>query len=502
MEKLNYRNENQKNNNLETFNTPKRRGSYKNLILGSCRRKTAFLKYLQYRSEKFQKRKATSKEQNSTSYIKAKNFPSINLNIISNRDKKQMETISYYNKVRDFEQTPRKEKEDIISELLHEKNESDIKNLELIELKNYYKKLQDNNLTYKIIIEKLLNIDTPNSEDDNNKDINREIKSINNIPKSIGQRKINDLKKLILNFDKTIEEKNKILYQAKQEEKAKNFINLNKLLINKNYELENLVSNSKELQYFQNDMDNRVDFFNYSIIKFKDNSHQLKRKLKKNNQEIKINEEEIENYIKEKEELIINVEKLEKEVKNIEEDNKRNKDKIQKLKIEYEKKQEINKEKVKIKNNLEEFNKLESNIKKILEKNDRKINFLEKENKEFIKDLDIIEKKKKDLNEIIKQNNKNRKIIKIYEKEIKELKEEIEKNRNVEKELIIVKEKENERIRKEIEEFEKARIGLLNKIEELNKELSLKIKLNNKKEEELNQTNKEYVDAREKKNNI
>lgn len=72
------------------------------------------------------------------------------------------------------------------------------------------------------------------------------------------------------------------------------------------------------------------------------------------------------------------------------------------------------------------------------------------------------------------------------------MKEEIEKNKLIEKKLILQKEEEDKRIKKEIEEFEKARINLLNKIIELNKELTERTNLNIKKEEELSKTNKEY----------
>lgn len=283
MEKYYFKNENQKNNQLEIFKTPKRQRSFKNLLFNKKEEKTAFLKYLQYRQEESSNnRKATSKEQKSSSYIKSKNFPSININIMTNR-KKQTETISYYG---DSENNNRIEKEKIISQLLKEKTELDIKNREIIGLNNYYQKLQNNNLTYKLIIEKILNINNEIIEDNNNdnkiekkgKDV--EIKNNNN-PKSIGERKINDLKKQILNYNKTIDEKNKLLEQTKKEEKIKNFINLNKLLIEKNFELEHLVSNGKELQYFHKDMDNKFDFLNYSIIKYKENIHSLKIKLKK-----------------------------------------------------------------------------------------------------------------------------------------------------------------------------------------------------------------------------
>ena len=499
MEKYHFKNENRKNNQLEIFRTPKRQRSFKNLLFNRKEEKTAFLKYLQYRQEKSSRnRKAASKEQKSSSYKKSKNFPSININIMSNK-KKQMETISYYG---DYENNYRIEKEKIISQLLKEKTELDIKNRELIGLTNYYQKLQNSNLTFKIIIEKILNINNEIIEDDDNnkdKDIIKDINIKNNNPKSIGERKINDLKKQIINVNKTIDEKNKLLEQTKKEEKIRNFIHLNKLLIEKNFELENLVSNGKELQYFHKDMDNKYDFLNYSIIKYKENIYSLKFKLKKNKKEIKFIENEIQNYLKEKEDIKINIEKLEKEIKNMEEEKIKNKEIIEKLKIEYENGQDMYKEKERDNYNLEEYNKLENNIIKIIDKNNNKIAMIKKENKNLENDIEKLHQENGGLIENVKLNLKNKQMIKMLEKDIKELKETIDKNKNEEKQLIITKKVEKEKIKKEIEEFEKAKIGLINKINELTKELSMKIKINNEKEEELNQKNQDYIDIKEKK---
>ena len=76
MEKFLFKNENQKNNHNELFNSPKRQSSFKNIILTSCKKNTSFYKYLLYKKERENnKRKANSKEQNSdsvSSYVKAK----------------------------------------------------------------------------------------------------------------------------------------------------------------------------------------------------------------------------------------------------------------------------------------------------------------------------------------------------------------------------------------------------------------------------------------------
>lgn len=494
------KNENQKNNNLDSYIYPKRQNSFKHLIFGSNMKKTALLKYLLNKNENIlNNRKATSKEKNSTLYIKSKNLPSINLNTITNTNKKPLETYSFYNNINDVPQLELNEKENIISQLLKEKTEFDIKNKELIELKKTYKNLQDKNLTYKLIIEKILNIESEIGDNDiyNENEIYKDIKNINkNKKSSIGEKKIIDLKKQIINYNKAIEEKDKLINESKKEKSTINFMNINKLINEKNFELENLILDGKQLQYYHNDMDKKYDFINYSIKKFKININDLKYQLKKNNQDIKYNESIIESYLKEKEEINKKIEKLEKDVRRIEEDKIKNKNIIKELNIDLKDKKDINKEKEDIYNKIEYYNKQEKIIKNITEKNNNKIILLQKENNELKNDILIKDIENKNLSENIKQNLKNRQNVKIYEKEIKQLKEEIEKN----KILKIKQDEENKRINKEIEEFEKAKIGLINKINELNKELNLKIQLNIVKEKELNLTNKEYVDVTEKKN--
>ena len=496
MERKNYIYENQKNNQIESnlkLNRLKNRQHSIDIIISNYninKRKTSFYNFLYNKNGHMPSiRKISSKEKGSTCYIRASDLPSINLNQLKNPNKKQLKTIN--NNTYDIQLEYTNEKEKIISQLFSEKSECDKKNLELIELRNIYKRLKENNMTYKLIIEKILDIEDETEEDDNNNnDLYKEVKKINKKKKHIGINLINFLKKQILEYDKTIEEKNKILEETKKEERITNFININKLLNAKNRELEFLVFGSQELQYFQCGMDNRVDFLNISIKKFKENIINLNDKLKLNEKLVKDNEDMIQKIIKEKEAIKNKIEKLEKEKRRVEEEKIKKKEILIKSINEYENMYEIEKDKEKIENNIERLVKQENIIKKTIEKNNTKIIISKKHNNSLENDLSIIEKQ----DENIRQYIKNKQDIKTYEKEIKLMKEEIEKNKKIELELIIKNEEEKERIQREIEEFEKARINLINKINELNRELTEKTKLNTKKEEELTKTNKEYDD--------
>ena len=496
MDRKSFISENQKNNQFESklkFNKLKKRQfSIEKLAVNSKinKKKISILQFLFNKQEKgLSSRKVHSREKDSTFYTKAGSLPPLNLNTAKNSPKKQMQTINYESAY-DIPQADINEKENVILQLLSEKNEKNIKNKELVELRKKYKKLKDNNLTYKVIIEKILNIEDDGVDDDdiNNNDIYKEVKKINKKEKGV----INALKRQILDYDKSIEEKNKILEETKKEERINNFININKLINEKNRELESLVVGSQELQYFQNNMDNRVDFLISSIKKYKESTNNLKDKLKINENDINFNESIIKENIKEKEDIKNKIEKLEKEKKRLEDEKTKRKEIIKELIAEYDKLIDYQKEKEKIENNIKDLYKLENNVKKTLEKNETKIILLKKNNNSLQNELSITEKDKKFSSDNFKQNIKMKEDIKKYEKEIKQMKEEIEKNKLIEKKLIIQKEEEDKRIKKEIEEFEKARINLINKIIELNKELTERTNLNIKKEEELSKTNKEY----------
>lgn len=496
MDRKSFISENQKNNQFESnlkFNKLKKRQySIEKLAINTKinNKKASILQFLLNNHEKaLSSRKVHSREKNSTFYTKASHLPPLKVNTVINSPKKQMQAINYESTY-DIQMADINEKENVILQLLSEKNEKISKKRELIELRKKYKKLKDNNLTYKVIIEKILNIEDEGVEDDeiNNNDIYKEVKKINKKEKGV----INALKKQIKDYDKSIEEKNKILEETKKEEKINNFININKMIIEKNRELESLVVGSQELQYFQNDMDNRVDFLISSIKKYKDSSNNLKDKLKINEKDIKFIESIIKENIKEKDDIKNKIDRLEKERKKLEEEKMKRKEIIKELVTEYENIVEYQKEKEKIENNIKDLYKQENNVKKILEKNEVKITLLKKSNNSLLNELSITENNKKLSSENIKQNIKNKEDIKKYEKEIKLMKEEIEKNKLIEKKLILQQEEEDKRMKKEIEEFEKARISLLNKIIELNKELAERTNFNIKKEEELSKTNNEY----------
>ena len=245
MDRKSFISENQKNNqfdsNLKFNKLKKRQFSIEKLAINTKinKKKVSILQFLFNKQDKaLSTRKVHSREKDSTFYTKANHLPPLNLNTVKNSPKKQLQTINYESAY-EIPQPDINEKENVISQLLSEKNEKNKKKKELNDLRKKYKKLKDNNLTYKVKIEKILNIEDDGVEDDemNNNDIYKEIKKINKKDKGV----INALKRQILDYDKSIEEKNKILEETKKEERINNFININKLINEKNRELESLV---------------------------------------------------------------------------------------------------------------------------------------------------------------------------------------------------------------------------------------------------------------------
>ena len=420
-------------------------------------------------------------------------YPKFNINMSKNNSIRLKQTgNSYIYTIPKEDQT---EKEKIITQIFRIEDEINKKDEELNEYKDFYKQLQDNNLTFKAIIERLLNIEE--SIPDNNENIKEEI----NI-KKVDDKKINRLKLQIINYDKDIQEKEKFLDKTKNKKKINNFININKLLNEKNRELESLVSKGQAFQYSQHEMDKRIDFYFTSIKSYRESYNKLKDKLRINQKELKFSENEIEHNEQEIEDYYNKIFKLEDELKILEEYNYKKKEEIDKIKEEYNNITEIKNEKEIIDKDLDNINNKVYNIKKILEKNNRNIIRIKYENEELENDISILREENNKLNEKSKQNQKGKQNIKNYEKEIKQMKEEINKNKLI-LQKILTKEKENkEKIKKEIEEFEKAKIGLINKINELTKELNEKTEENNIKEEELTKANQEYNNVmNEKKSN-
>ena len=133
-----------------------------------------------------------------------------------------------------------------------------------------------------------------------------------------------------------------------------------------------------------------------------------------------------------------------------------------------------------------------NSIKKVIERNDKNIIRIKYENEEFQNDISFLKVESDKLNERAKQNQKNKNISKKYEKEILQMKKEINKNKLKYKEIMKKENEDREKMQKEIEDFENAKIGLINKINDLTKELKEKTKENGIKEEELTKANEEY----------
>ena len=486
MDKIYHIKEDQKNNQTE----PNYKKKSNSIDKSSFRNKIEYSKKIQKRHNKhlINIHKLFLKEKNSMSQTKSQ-FPLYNLNVSKNKSIRFKDTSSYV-----YTPTHRDElieKEKIISEIFRIQDEINIKDEELNEYKNSYKQLKDSNLTFKAIIERLLNIEEDadinekNDQTDNNK-----VKNKNK--NKLDLKKIKRLKLEILNVDKNIEEKEKILDETKNKKNINSFININKLLNEKNRELENLISGSQKLQYSQHEMEKKIDFYFSSIKFFTETYNKLQDKLKINEKELKNINDEIEYNKKELNDYNNKIEKLEEEIKIIEKNKIKKKEEINKINEEYNSQKQIEKEKEKIDNDLDNiYNKI-NNIKKVIEKNNRNIDRIKYENTELENEISILKVESNTLNEKAKHNQKYKQNLKYYEKEKILLKEEIKKNKLKYQNILNKEEEDKEKIRKEIEEFEKAKKALINKINELTEELKEKNKENNIKEEELVKANEEY----------
>ena len=409
-------------------------------------------------------------------------LPLFNMNISKNNSIRLKDSTNPYVYTLKKEDIIQKEK--LISQIFIIEDEINDRDEEINEYKEFYKHLKENNLTFKTIIERLLNI-----EEDETK-INNE--SIKEEKKKKEPKKINRLKLQIKSYDKNIVKKEKVLDKTKNQKKINNFISINKLLNEKNKELENLVTGSQKLQYSQHEIDKKVDFYFAAIKSYRENYTKLTDKLKFNEKELKFNMSIIEHKEREIVDCYIKVEKLEEDLKLLEKNNVKTKEKKEKIKEEYENDKEIQKEKKMVDKDLENLSNKSFTIKKIIEKNNRNIERIKHENEELENEISVLKAERDKLNEKSKETQKGKQNLKNYLKEIRQVKEEIKKNK-IKYENKIKKEKEEEiRIKKEIEEFEKAKSSLINKINELTDELKERTMENNIKEEELNKANEEY----------
>ena len=192
-------------------------------------------------------KKTVKKEKISTSYKKIKNFPLINLQT-EKLDKRNLFPINS-SSTYDIQNDTGHDKERIIMDLFSLKNDINEKNVKLTMLKNSYSTLQDNNLTNKIIMEKILDIENDdNFKNDSKNEIKTYRKETKSERKSLGDTKIRFLKSQIIDYEKTIRKQKSILNSTKKNKRIISFVNINKLINEKNEKLEKLKINSENLQ--------------------------------------------------------------------------------------------------------------------------------------------------------------------------------------------------------------------------------------------------------------
>ena len=458
---------------------------------------------LEYKKPKKNKTfvKNFSKNKESIANIKKSHFPFLKLNS-KNSNTSLTSKDSWYSDMLSTKIENQTEKEIIISEIFKLQSEIYDKDEELKKYNKIYRKLEEHNMTFKVILERILNAGGEKENENQNIDNDNNNNAIDENTKTnkLRQRQISMLKLQVENYDKTIEEKEKILDETKKGKKINNFIIINTLINKKNKELENLITNSQKLQYSQHGIDKRIDFLISSIKKFKQYNSNLEQKLKINEKDDKYYKDEYEISIKEIENYNSKINKLENELKILEDQNLNKKQRLNEIIKVYEKDKDLEEEEEIINNNLDNINIKVESIKKMIEKNKTKINIIKVENQVFENDLNIYKQESDKINERFKINQMNKQNMKIYEKEKEKIKEEIAKNKLEYEKVLKQNIEDEERIKKEIEEFEKAKICLINKINELNRELREKTEKNYIIEDQLTKVNQKYNDIIKDKN--
>ena len=371
------------------------------------------------------------------------------------------------------------EKEKLITQLIISKKDMDKINNEFKEYKDFYHKLEESNMTFKVIMEKILKIRYSDNDENNN-----EYQIISNKKKD---KKLDPFKKQISEYEKDIEIQEKLLFEAKRDKKINDFYELNQSLKEINNELENLILKYKNLQITNHKKQEEINYYYNEIINLREESYKMKEKIKLN-EILKNNlDDEIYKIEDEKDQTVKNLNSLIEESINVEVNNENKKNESKKFSKEYEKIQDIKKEKEKDENELFNITNKIDNMKKTIEKNNNKINLLNYDNDEMENDIYIMQSENDKLNEKFKLEQK----IKNYEKEKKLLKQEIENNKSKPEE----KKKENKEaffltIPEDKDKIEKN--ILLQKIEALQNELEEKKKENDSKQKELEKIKEEY----------
>ena len=385
------------------------------------------------------------------------------------------------------------EKEKIINHILISEKEIDKINNELKQYQDFYNQLQETNLTFKAIIEKILSKQNQEKYDDNITDIISYDK----------EYMLNAFKRQIEDYEKDIEKQNKILAETKNEKKINNFLEINKLLDEKNQELENLISKNKKLQISKKKKEEVINYYYHNIQDIKVNSIKIKDNIKLNEKNKENIEKQIDDLESEKEQIFKKLNTLVEESINVELESTRKKEELNSLTNKYNKYEKILKQKEKNETLMDNILNKINNIKKAIEKNSLKINRLNYDNDEMENDIYILQAESDKLNEKIKPKQKIKNDTKINEKEKFFITEEIKNNENADK----IKE-ENKEINKDLKNIDNNNINkendnnsneLLNEIEELKKTLEKKKNENNNIVHELEEIKTQYNDMINKK---
>lgn len=383
------------------------------------------------------------------------------------------------------------EKEKVLNQIILSKKDLDKINNDLKEYKKFYHQLQETNLTFKVIIERLLKINQLDNSLDNIEYTISENKKL--------EKKLSPFKKQLINYEKSIERQERILTETKKEKKINNFYEINNLLDEKNQELENLISQNKKLQMSKHAKYEQINYYYNTIQDLRDNYTKMDGHLKINEKKLNNCDDEIYDLETEKEQIIKKLNVIIEESVNIDLSNEHKKKELNSIKKKYERQKNIEKNKEKDENELINIlNKIE-NMKKIIEKNNNKINMINYDNDEMENDIYIMQAENDKLIDKYKQAQKEINTLNKYEKEIKLIKEQITKIKEKKNEIKIDNSANNDdtffvTLQKDVPKEEKIDENsiIIEDVEKLENELEEKQKEKALKEKELEEIKNEY----------
>ena len=383
------------------------------------------------------------------------------------------------------------EKEKVLNQIILSKKDLDKINNDLKEYKKFYHQLQETNLTFKVIIERLLKINQLDNSLDNIEYTISENKKL--------EKKLSPFKKQLINYEKSIERQERILTETKKEKKINNFYEINNLLDEKNQELENLISQNKKLQMSKHAKYEQINYYYNTIQDLRDNYTKMDGHLKINEKKLNNCDDEIYDLETEKEQIIKKLNVIIEESVNIDLSNEHKKKELNSIKKKYERQKNIEKNKEKDENELINIlNKIE-NMKKIIEKNNNKINMINYDNDEMENDIYIMQAENDKIIDKYKQAQKEINTLNKYEKEIKLIKEQITKIKEKKNEIKIDNSANNDdtffvTLQKDVPKEEKIDENsiIIEDVEKLKNELEEKQKEKALKEKELEEIKNEY----------